>query len=278
MEPFIHLPVTPGGVLLAVALAVAGAPLFARGRRAWRLRRALASLQESALTDDSSGLVRVSGRVELESPMFSPLSGRPCAGFELIVRGAASAVGGVIRERRTFRLEADGASARVRPERAEWHAPVTAQRTLAAGEAPTERLAALLDSYAELRWLRGRGVALEMVERSLEAGREVSVLAVARSERVMLAESSESLAATGTDGGGFTAPRLFPGPELESFELSLETDDVLDKVQVHADPPGRAPVAPSRWEASLAWIGPALTLFGLLYLARAAEPLLRRLA
>jgi len=46
---------------------------------------------------------------------------------------------------------------------------------------------------------------------------------------------------------------------------------------VHADPPGRALTVPSRGQASLAWIGPAVTVAGLLYLARAAEPLLRRL-
>ncbi len=276
MAPLVELPLTPGGVLLAAACVVAGAPLFARGRRAWRLRRSLARIRSAELTDDVAGLVCVSGRVALESPLFAPLGGRPCAGFELTVRGLGSAVGGTVVERRVFRLVAGESFARVRPERATWHMPVTARRTLAAGEAPSERLAALLDSSAELRWLRSRGVALEMVERSLEAHRVVSVLGMARSEPVAVAEAGEELAATGTDGG-FTAPRLFPGPEQPDYELTLEADDFLERVQVHADPPGRALLVPSRGTAALVWIGPLLTIAGLLYLARAAEPLLQRL-
>jgi hypothetical protein len=277
MDPFVVLPLTPGGVIVAVACVFAGLPLFARGRRAWRLRRALASLRETPLTEQARGLVRVSGRAVLESPLFGPLSGRPCAGFELAVRGIGSAVGGVVQERRAFRLESGEASALVRPEHADWHLPVTGRRTLERGQAPSERLLALLDSCAELRWLRGRGVALELVERSLEAGHAVSVLGVARVERVLAAAPAGELAATGTDGGGFTAPRLFPGPEVETVELALEADEPLERVQVHADPPGRPLAAPSLGVASLALAGPALALAGLAYLAWAVEPLLARL-
>lgn len=276
MDPLIVLPLTPGGVLLAVACAIAGAPLFALGRQAWRARGALAGLRDAPLSERSDGLVRVTGRVALESPLFAPLSGRPCAGFELVVRGLGTAVGGVVRDRRAFRLESGEAAARVLPEGADWYMPVTALRTLAAGEAPTERLAALLDSCAELRWLRGRALALEIVERALESGRAVSVVGVARTRRAAVSEQEVELAATGTDGGGFTAPRMIPGPELPTWELTLEPDEPLERIQVHADPPGRPAVLPSRWRASLALVGPALTVAGLAYLARAAEPLLAR--
>ncbi len=278
MDPLFSLPISPGGVLVAAACVVAGAPLFARGLRAHRMRRCLAGLVECPLTADVSGLVRVRGRVALEGPLFAPVSGSACAGFLLEVRGEGASVGGVVREWRAFRLESGEASARVPVEHAEWHAPVTGECTLAAGATIPERLARLLDSCAEIRWLRKRGVALHVVERALEAGRTVSVVGVARSERVSLAAEPEELAATGTDGGGFSAPRLLPGPPVEAFELQLEADDTLDCVQVLADPADVALARPSRWNVTLAVLGPALSLAGLLYLARAAEPLLSRRA
>ena len=42
MESYFFIPLTPGGVLLATACVLAGAPLFARGRAAWKLRWRLA--------------------------------------------------------------------------------------------------------------------------------------------------------------------------------------------------------------------------------------------
>jgi len=276
MDPLLVLPLTPGGVLLAVACAIAGAPVFARGLRALRARRALAGLQEVPLAEEVAGVVRVTGKVTLESPLFGPLSGKQCAGYDLVVCGVGSAVGGTVRERRSFRLESGDASARVMPENADWYMPVTAKKTLAAGEATTERLRALLASSPELRWLHGRRVALELVERSLEAGRNVSVVAVARTDVIFHLPAEEELAATGTDGP-FAAPRLFSVPESEDRELVLESGEALERVQVHADPPRRAAVLPSRWRASLAFIGPALTLVALLYLVRAGGTLLARM-
>src|SRR5262245_17075680 len=128
MDLFVSLPVTPGGMLVAAACVVAGAPLFARGLRAFRMRQRLDRLVEKPLTGDVSGLVRVRGRVALEGPLFAPISGTPCAGFQLEVRGEGSSVGGFVRDWRAFRLEAGEASALVPAEQAEWHAPVTAQR------------------------------------------------------------------------------------------------------------------------------------------------------
>ncbi len=276
MDLFLSLPISPGGVLVAAACVVAGAPLFARGLRARRLRRCLADLAERPLTADVSGLVRVRGRVALEGPLFAPVSGSACAGFQLEVRGEGASVGGVVRDWRAFRLESGETSAIVPAEHADWHAPVTAECTLAVGATIPERLARLLDSCAELRWLRERGVALQVVERALAAGRTVSVMGVVRSERISVAAETEELAATGTDGGGFSAPRLLPGPPVETFELQFEADDTLERVLVFADPPDEALARPSRWNETLALLGPALSIAGLVYLARAAEPLLSR--
>src|SRR5690242_21630680 len=119
-----EIPVTVASVLAATAGVVAGGPLFADGLRTLRLRRALARLVERPLTPDASGLVLVGGRVALESPLFSPLAGRPCAGYVLDVRGEGTRVGARIESRRDFRLVADGASARVRPGEARWSPPV----------------------------------------------------------------------------------------------------------------------------------------------------------
>jgi hypothetical protein len=276
MDLFVSLPVTPGGVLAAAACAVAGAPLFARGLRAFRLGRRLDGLSERPLAEDAGGLVRARGRVALESPLFAPLSGTPCAGFQLEVRGARSKVGGTIRDQRAFRLQSGDASALVPQADCDWHAPVTAERELAATEAVSERLATLLDSCNEVRWLRERGVALQVVERALEAGRIVSVVGVATHERIAVAAEDAQLAATGTDGGGFQGSRMLPGPDFDRYELRIGTDDTFPRVQVLADPPEQPLARPSRWENAWLAFGPALTILALLYLARAAEPLLAR--
>ena len=276
MDLLVSVPVTPGGLIAAAACVVAGAPLFARGLRAYRMRRRLDHLLERPLTEDIAGLVRVRGRVALEGPLFAPLSGTPCSGFQLEVRGEGSSVGGVVHDWRAFRLESGDVAALVPSEAVDWHAPVTAQRDVPSGATVPERLSALLDSCNEVRWLRERGVALHIVERALEAGRVVSVVGVARNARLEAVEYIEELAATGTDGGAFGPPRMLPGPALDSFELELAADDTLPRVQVFADPPDATLSRPSRWDEALVALGPALSLAGLLYLARAAEPLLSR--
>src|SRR5439155_1244062 len=129
-------PVHAFGLLTAAAGVVIGAPLFAWGLRALRLRHALAGLSERSLDSSTAGLALVHGRVSLEGPLFAPLSGKPCAGFSLEVRGAGMRVGGVVHELRPFRLTSGGVSARVVPERAEWRGAVTCERTLAASETP----------------------------------------------------------------------------------------------------------------------------------------------
>ena len=92
MDLLASIPVTAVGILLAGGLVVAGAPLFAMGRRALVLRRVLGSLAERPLGRDLSGWVHVRGRVALLSPLFAPLSGRPCAGFKLEVSATTSAL------------------------------------------------------------------------------------------------------------------------------------------------------------------------------------------
>src|SRR5690349_10070203 len=94
----------PNGIgLLAAAIAAAGgAPLFGDGLRALRLRRSFAGLRATDLGLASEGFGEVRGRVALESPLFAPLSGKPCAGFRLEARVSGSRSMSVIEEHRAF--------------------------------------------------------------------------------------------------------------------------------------------------------------------------------
>jgi hypothetical protein len=265
------LPVTALGLLAATACVVAGGPIFAAGRRALRLRRLLGSLHETPLTADASGWVLVRGRVALASPLFAPLSGRRCAGYELLVCGERSHVGGIVAERRPFRLESGEQSALVSPDGAQWRAPATAERTLNTGDALPERLVELLERNAEIRWLRDRRVPLQVVERALETGAEVTVLAVARAERVAEHVETAELAATGTDDG--LATTLTSGDAVPAPELWLVGDDASEGPRVFTGRPDLRALRPPLWRVALVGAGPALTLTGLLYLAWAATPL-----
>jgi hypothetical protein len=266
------IPVTALGLLAATACVVAGAPVFAAGRRALRLRRALGSLQEAPLVAGSSGWVLARGRVALASPLFAPLSGKPCAGYELDVCGERSRVGGIVAERRPFQLECGAQVAFVSPDDARWATAVTAERTLGVADALPEQVAELLERNAEIRWLRDRRVPLHVVERALEAGSEVLVLAWARSERASAEVEPVEMAATGTDDG--LATTLTSGEPATGSELWLAGDEGTGTgPRVFSDRPDLHALKPSLWRVALVGVGPALTLSGLLYLARAATPL-----
>jgi hypothetical protein len=276
MPPVEPIPVTALGLLAATACVVAGGSLFAAGRRALRLRHALGSLTETPLSAAASGWVLVRGRVALESQLLAPISGKRCAGYELEICGERSRVGGIVVERRPFRLESGALSASVSPEQAQWRMPVTGESTLGVADALPERLTQVLDlafeTNAEIRWLRDRRVPLRFVERALEAGSEVGVIAVARAEAADARIESDELAATGTDDG--VATTVTSGDPQSSHELWLVGDE-----QAHAGPvvfsgtPDLRALRPSLWRVALVGAGPALTLSGLLYLARAASPL-----
>ena len=274
MDLFARIPVTAMGVLVAIAFTVSGAPLFAIGRRALRLRRVLGGLVEQPITADASGWVIARGRVSLVSPLFAPLSGRRCAAFRLEVCGENSRVGGVVGDCRSFRIEHDGASALVSGEGASWRAPVTDERALPASEPMPESVAELLAACPETRWLRDRRASLRVVERALEAGTMVSVLGLARLERSAERAERLALAPTGTDDALSVEVEAGPGAGAGSSELWIAGDDELSAgVWVSTEPLDRRALEPSPWLLTLLGLGPALTLFGLLYLAWAAGPL-----
>lgn len=263
------VPVSTAGMLAAVACVVAGGPLFASGLRALRRRRVLANLSPALAEPASHGFVQLVGTVALESPLFSPLSMKPCAGYVLDVSATDVPMAGRVGQRRGFKLVSGGCDAFVEDSPGDWALPVTAERTVAAGEQVSANMAALLDQDETLRWLRERRAPLHIVERSLEAGARVEVIGRARTvgvDAVVVAEAG-TLAATGTDGLVVEAAPEPPGrPRLRVAGA--------DPIGLHVVADGSASpmrFAPSRWAVAGAIAGPLLTLAGLAYLAWAAE-------
>ncbi len=273
MQALVLHPTGAGTALAAVALA-AGAPLFSDGLRALRLRRAFRGLHPVALTHRRNGMTHVTGRVALESPLFSPLSGRPCAGFRLEVSTAAQPQPRRVDEWRDFRIEEGGASARVMGRRARWDLAVTAERDAVAGAPLTEHVRALLERVPEARWLRDSGAPLRLVEHALFAGASCHVVGFARHSPMLRLESVELLERTGTDDGAIGgAGGSVIAAEVSSGEpdLWLGPGDQLDFLLVSdASPrPGRLRVPALRLGGL--GIGPALSLGGMLYLAHVAD-------
>lgn len=266
-------PVTLGlpVVLVALAALVGGAAWFADAYRALRLRRAHRELRARALADLRDGLVRVRGKVALAGPLFSPLGGRPCAGFVLEAHGVDAPVRGSVRELRAFELRDGDQVARVDAARGEWALPVSRERTFAPGEPLGANLEALLDRNPELAWLRRRGGSLRLVERALHHLEQVEIIAWAdRSHEAAHAEVYDEQLRTGTDGAA--ASRAYTqAATSESFcDWRLSDTDGLP-LQLIADGASaqavRVPSALRTWGVAA---GPVLALAGLLVLARLA--------
>ncbi len=270
MAPSFQIPVSVGGLLAAIACVVGGGPLFAFGLRALRVRRALSRLREEALSMDARGLVYVQGKVALESPLFSPLSNQPCAGYALHVNAEGTRIGGHVRQQRAFRLESAQASARVEALHQPWASVTTAERTIEPGEVLSQRLAGLFESNAELRWLRRSGQRLVLREKALLPGAHVHVLAFAHVAESDAVVGELEYARTGTDDAAVS----HAVGVTRSTELVLGGDDPHMPCVVSALVPSLSAIRPSRLASTGAIAGPLLTMAGLLYLAQAAESLL----
>jgi hypothetical protein len=263
---------TPAGSALAAALVVAGAPIFGAGLRALRLRRCFGALAERGLANEPTGLVRVRGRVALESPLVGPLSGKACAGFQLEVRGPRGAAIATVEDLREFRLVSGPASARVRViEDATWDLAPGETRTLAPGDRVSENLTALLAHSAEATWLRRCGVTLTLVERALLAGQECHVIGSARRARPYEAASEAVLARTGTDDAPVAAARAHA--VAAEPELWIEAEGHLEYLRISDQEPDPRRLLPPWWRTLGVALGPMLGLSGLLYLANAADHL-----
>jgi hypothetical protein len=268
------------GVAMAATAVAGGAPLFSEGLRVLRLRRSLSRLPGRALRELPDGFVHVSGRVALESPMFAPLSGRPCAGFVLEVGTAERGRVAMIAERRSFRLVSEGVVARVAGERGHWQlAPATA-RLITHGEALSERMTHLLERSPEAMWLRSSGAALAVVERVLPAGAECHVVGSAHVSRTVEAAAGIEVLRTGTDDQPVTAVTrtldLLGGSRVAAAtepDLWIDEGGSLEYLYISDKAPHRLAEAQPGWKLIGLGLGPILSLTGLLYLANAAERL-----
>jgi len=250
---------------LAAAAIVAGAPLFASGMRAVRLRKHIRQLQRFRLAELPGGFAHVYGRVALESPLFAPLTATPCAGFQLEVRAEGLSLHRSVDERRPFRIEDGSASALVGAKHARWRVSATGERELRADQPVTEGLAALLANVPEAMWWRRAGGSLRLVEHALPAGAECHVVGSIRP--MASATASDEWVRTGTDD----VPGVADRGVVRDPDLWIGNDDHLDFVLVSDQPPGEEDLDVPKRLAMGVLVGPALSLGGMLYLASVAD-------
>lgn len=269
MDLGIVLQPTAAGLSAAAAAVIAGAPLFSDGLRALRLARGFRRLHEMPIADAQSGLTYVRGQVVLESPMFSPLSGTACAGFQLEVRSARGRVTRPILQFRPFRIVDPTGVAHVDPDGARFALSRAEERRVAPGEPLSQNLAALLERSAEVSWMRRSGQTLTITERVLVAGAHLHVVGTLRRSRIAAAETSELLERTGTDDAvSIVSEMVVPEPECW-----LSTGDHLDFLLVSDHPPHASNFRIAPLRIAGAFVGPVLSLGGLLMLAHAADRL-----
>jgi hypothetical protein len=275
---------TAAGLSFAAAAVAAGAPIFSDGLRALRLRRAMPRLREVALARTASGMAHARGTVVLESPLFSPLSRVPCAGFQLEVRGAGTPMARAIDVFRPFRISSGGVTARVHGSKVRWMLSETATREVAPDQPLTQNLEALLERVPEARWLRRSRVTLRLTERALLEGVECHVVGHVRDAQETVAAERLDLERTGTDDSlpavAGDEPRAGAGSRVRTravhsaapaYDLRIDPGDSLGYLVVSDRPPEpRHLVVPAFRIAGVA-LGPLLSLSGLLYLALAVD-------
>jgi len=278
---------TAAGLSFAAAAVAAGAPIFSDGLRALRLRRMLPRLREVALARTASGMAHARGTVVLESPLFSPLSRVPCAGFQLEVRGAGTPMARAIDVFRPFRISSGGVTARVNGGKLRWLLSETATREVAPDQPLTQNLEALLGRVPEALWLRRSRVTLRLTERALLEGVECHVVGHVRDAHETVAAERLDVARTGTDDAleiavandpardraatGSRARMRTAHSAAPAYDLRIDPGEPLGYLLVSDRPPEpRHLVVPAIRIAGVA-LGPLLSLSGLLYLALAVD-------
>jgi hypothetical protein len=263
---------TAPGLMCAAASLIAGAPLFSDGMRAVRLRRRLERLRTAPLSEWPSGFVHVRGRVALESPMFAPLSGKPCAGWRLELRSSSPRTLACLDERRAFQLIDGTVLARVVEHGATWELAVSAERDIAHDEPVSAHIEALLLRAPEVAWARRAGATLHVVERALMAGAECHVIGTAQHSRMRSAEMDDEWLRTGTDDGPIERIHLASKHEYEiEPDLRISSGEHLDFLLVTDREPSAARLSLPAWRMLGAAAGPAMGLAGLTYLASAFD-------
>jgi len=261
---------TAGGLALAVAAVVAGAPLFSAGLRALRLRRSFEELAESPVDDTLTGFVHVSGTAVLSSPLFAPLTAAPCAGFLLEVHSLRGRSVKTVEVQRGFRVGGPAGWAHVTPAGGTWQLGVTAEREVAASDPLPASLESLVAQAPGALWWRRAGGTLRLVERALPAGAYCHVVGFAR--RAHALESAPELEVLRTGTGPIHEAVAAPA-SAPPAEVTLGPGDYVDFMLVTDRAPAPGALAVPAWRALGVLVGPALSLTGLLYLAAAAERL-----
>ena len=269
------------GLLCAAAAVAAGAPIFARGFRALKLRQYLQGLRSAPIADAPEGLVHLRGRVMLDHPLRGPISGLPCAGFRLEARTLDSASFERVDEIRRFSIEQGGYKARVVEDPAGWEVQVTGQREVKAGDAISSQLSTLLRRMPEPAWARSAGATLQIVERALLTGSECHVVGFVRHAPpavVAVEIPAEAVAEavwlrTGTDDEQWIEPRSSGNGTAGSSSAALWVGrgEHLGFLLVSDQAPEARRLAPPAWQTMGALLGPILSLAGLLVLARALD-------
>ena len=280
MELPVWLHPTATGLSLAAAAVASGAPLFSDGLRALRLRSLMPRLREVALARTALGMAHARGTVVLESPLFSPLSRVPCAGFRLEVRGVGTPLMRAIEVFRPFRICSGGVSARVSGGRIRWLLSETATRDVTHDHPLTQNLASLLLRVPEAQWLRRSRMTLRITERALLEGTECHLVGELRAGGEIAEDQTLGMAATGTHDVFETvapwsstrwAPRTYAG--APACDLEVEAGEPLGYLLVSDRPPEpRHFGVPAVRVLGMA-LGPLLSLAGLVYLALAADRL-----
>jgi hypothetical protein len=262
---------TAGGLACAVGAVVAGAPLFSDGLRALRLRRRLRRLGAASVPAETDGFRHLKGTVALESPLFAPLSARPCAAFRLELRAGGAPIAKTVGDERPFRVVTPDAVAHVEVDGGCWSLSRTAEREVTADQALSGTLARLLEQAPEVLVWRRAGGRLRLTERALVAGAVCHVVGhVERVRAAVPAEAGAVLLRTGTDdvAEAVTFTPADPGPELW-----VGPDGLVDFTFVSDHEPTAGDIAVPRWRTLGMLAGPVLSLLGLLYLAAAADAL-----
>ncbi|MEO5616221.1 MAG: hypothetical protein ABIS67_00475 [Candidatus Eisenbacteria bacterium] len=285
MDPALHLLPTPAGLALAAVAVAMGAPLFSDGLRALRLRRHLSLLRQAPLTTSTDGFTHSRGVVALDSPLFSPLSGLPCAGFRLEIAAEGRPVRRHLDVRRSFRLLDGDVSARVPATIGRWVCAATASRRIAPRESLNENMMALLGRIPEVVWLRRAGVAFTLTERALIAGKECHVVGTARSAASLAYVGAFELERTGTDDSVIAmsadnevdafSPRAadFTGAAPGTPSVAYSNGEHLDFLLVTDQAPPPELMNVSMLRVLGVALGPALSLAGIIYLAAVADAL-----
>jgi hypothetical protein len=270
------------GLLCAAAAVAAGAPIFARGLRALKLRQNLEGLRSAAIADAPEGMVHLHGKVTLEHPLRAPISGVPCAGFRLEARTLDSASFERVDEVRRFSIEQGSYAARIVEDPASWEVQVTGQREIKSGDAISQQLSTLLKRMPEPAWARSAGATLQLVERALITGSECHVVGFVRHAPPLSAAvevPAEAVAEavwlrTGTDNESWSTTASTDngsGSSERAPALWVGRGEHLEFLLVSDQAPEARRLAPPLWQAIGTIIGPVLSLAGLLVLARALD-------